>query len=105
MLSETTPPRTIATATKTSHHAVTDADYYLRADAAAGVVTFTLPSAAGREGRTYVFKKIDRSSFPVLLQCQPGERIHDRPVLLLPGPNNAIMVRSNGTDWEVSGGA
>jgi hypothetical protein len=93
---------TLTVATKTADYVVTDADQYLRADAKDGGITFTLPSAVGRGGKAYAFKKIDGSSNPVVIRTRLFQTIAGQSTLALDQPRKAVTLVSNGREWGVA---
>ncbi len=59
--------------TVTASGSVTDADHMIRADCTSGPITLTLPTATGRAGKEFVFKKVDSSGNALSIASVSGQ--------------------------------
>jgi hypothetical protein len=84
-----------------AHYTVEADDDYIRANAAAGSLRFRLPAAATVAGKVYIFKKIDDTDNPVLVQPSPAETIAGRQNYRLHVPSSTVILRSDGQKWTI----
>jgi len=70
-------------------------------DATAGPITFALPTAVGREGERYTFKKTDASANGILVLPFGGETIDGAASKTLANQNETFSIESDGVNWEV----
>lgn len=90
-----------AVTTVTSSYNLTDKEFAVLCDAAAGPITLTLPSAASTAGREYKIKRIDLSSNAVTLAAAGGSKIDGGPGYSLVAQYATICVISDGKNWWV----
>jgi hypothetical protein len=70
-------------------------------NATGGVVTITLPSAVGNEGKEYRIKKVDASGNAVVISAQVGETIDGSLTQSLPAQWDSMYVMSSGSNWFI----
>jgi len=80
---------------------ITDADYYISANAAGGAVTLTLPTAVGRAGKTFVIKRTNTGP-GVTIATTGGQTIDGSATEVLSAQNQSRTVYSNGANWELA---
>lgn len=76
-------------------------DDEIRADCTAGVVTMTLETAVGCDGRMHTFKKIDASANALTVATTASQTIDGAATLSLSTRYDAATVISNGTNWDI----
>lgn len=81
--------------------AATDENVLFRANATGGAITFNLPAAAtAGSGFTVGFVKTDSSSNAVTLDGNGAETIGGATTTTLTKQNQAVLIRSDGTNWQ-----
>lgn len=91
----------IATRAITSDRPLDVSDHVILADATAGDVTVTLPSASGVPGRVYIVKKTDSSGNGVIIDGQGAETIDGAATYTLTQQYEAITIVCDGTEWWI----
>lgn len=86
---------------KTGNYTAASIDDVLRGDSSGGTFQFTLPTAVGISGKTYVFKKIDSSSTVITIGTTSSQTIDGVTSTTLNTQYEQIEVISNGTNWDV----
>lgn len=84
---------------KTSAYTLTEANDICLVDATGGAVTITLPTAAGKPGRTYTVKKIDASANAVTVDGDGSETIDGAANVSLAAQWDSVRLFSDGTNW------
>lgn len=87
--------------TKTANYAATVNDGTIRCNAAAGMITISLPAAASVTGLGLCIKKIDGSANVVTIDPAGTELIDGVATMLVETQWQAICIQSNGTGWDV----
>lgn len=90
-------------ATKTAAYTVLTTDVVLLGDATTAAFTFTLPTAVGKTGRVWYFKKIDSSANAVTVDGNGAETIDGAATYALNAQHDAILIISDGTNWRILG--
>lgn len=90
-----------AVATKSGNYTITDADNYILGNAAGGEITITLPTAAGRTGRSFSIQKTDSSGNAVVLDGDGSETIDGATTRSLTVQYQGTMVVSDGANWHM----
>jgi hypothetical protein len=80
---------------------ISDLDNVVLANAAAGAVTLTLPSAVGLDGMIFQIKKSDLSSNAVVVNAQPGEFIDGASSVSMQNPMESLIIVSDGSNWQI----
>ncbi len=80
---------------------LTAQDRVVLADATAGVVTLTLPLAAGNVGVVLTVKKIDVSINNVVIDGNGGETIDEGLGATITSQFESVTVCSDGTEWWI----
>lgn len=83
--------------------AVLDQDGLIIVDATAGDKTYTLPTAVGRVGKIFSFKKIDSSTNSVIIDPNGAETINGASTFSFNREKRVISIISNGTNWAIIG--
>jgi hypothetical protein len=96
---EWTPKAQIRNVTATTN--VNPLDGWVRADATSGAITLNLETAVGCDGRIHWFNKTDSSSNAVTLDPAGTETIGGESTLDLATQNDAVIICSNGNNWDV----
>jgi hypothetical protein len=94
-------PDTLKITERMAHYTVESDDDYIRANAISSYLRLRLPAAVALPGKVYIFKKIDDTDNPVLLQPSGDETIAGREVYRLRAPYSTVIVRSDGQNWTV----
>lgn len=81
--------------------AILDQDGLVLADATGGSLTFTLPTAVGRVGKTFFFKKTDSSVNSVIIDPAGAELINGAANFSFNRQNRVVGIISNGTAWHL----
>lgn len=84
---------------KTSNYTVTATDSFIKADAASQNLAFVLPTAAGIQGKTYTFKKIDGSAHAVTVKPNNYETIDGASNYVIRARWNSLSIISDGSNW------
>jgi len=84
----------------TADYTVLDTDAIILANATAGQITVTLPTAVGIEGRVYMIKKTDTSSYKVIIEGNGTETINDEYNQELLFEGDAPQLFSDGANWH-----
>ena len=87
--------------TKTSSYTLTSSDGTILADAAAGAITMTLPSAASSIERIFTIKKKDVTANIVTVDADSSELIDGATTYTLGTQYEAIKIQSDGSAWWV----
>ena len=86
--------------------AVTDENDLFRANATSGAITFNLPAAAtAGAGFEVGFVKTDSSANAVTIDGNSSETIGGSATLTLTKQNQSLVIRSDGTNWQVMSAA
>lgn len=88
-------------AAKTAAYTVTTSDVFVHGDATAAAFTLTLPTAVGKTGRFYYFKKIDSGANAVTVDGNAAETIDGSATYALNSQHDAVLIVSDGTNWKV----
>lgn len=91
-----TPVNTI-----TTDYTATITDYSIRCDTSGGDITVTLPTAVGITGRWYAFKKVTTDSNRMIIDGNGTETIDGDLTYSTRLRYTAIMLQSNGTNWDI----
>lgn len=91
----------IAISTKVANYTVLLTDNVLRANCAAGSVTFTLPPAATSTGRVFWFKKIDGTANAMIIDANGVELIDGALTKTTIIQYESFTVISDGTSWGI----
>lgn len=83
------------------NYSVTRRDYTVFAHATSNTKDLYLPDATTTEGLHIRFKKKDTTDNHVVINAVGGQNIDGSVTKVLESENNAIMVYSNGSNWEV----
>jgi hypothetical protein len=92
-----------AVATKVASYNITAADHKIFANASAGDMVITLPSAIGAGGREYYIKRIDGSG-NLLTLASAGGTIDGANSILINTQYDFVQVTSDNTNWYITGG-
>ena len=84
----------------TADYTVLVTDAIILADATAGNVTVTLPTAIGIAGRIYIIKKIDTTVFKVIIEGNGTETINLELNQELCFEGDAPQLVSDGANWH-----
>jgi len=85
--------------TVTTDYTMTWADETILADASGGAITVTLPDPAAYPNYEVMIKKIDSSTNAVTVAPHGTETIDGASSLTLANQNDAVRLRSDGTNW------
>lgn len=85
----------------TAAYTVLDIDLLILADATAGNVTVTLPTAVAREGRRIAVKKTDATVNLVIIDPDGTETIDGSTTISLTQQNALREMVSDGTNWQL----
>lgn len=80
---------------------VTEFLYTLLGNATAGDIDFNLPTAVGRKGMRFTFKKIDSTAFVVSFNALGAETIDGASTVSMIEPNESYQIESDGANWVV----
>lgn len=89
-------------ATKTSAYTVTTSDQVLLGDASGGAFTFTLPTASGNSGISFIFKKTDSSTNAITIDANGSETIDGDLTYSLIGQYAYVKIVSDGSNYVVT---
>jgi hypothetical protein len=92
---------TRAIVTKSANYSATGVDHTILANASAGSLAITLPSAAALTGKTFTIKKIDGSGNAVTVMTSSGQVIDGGADFVLPAAWRYITVQSDGLNWFI----
>lgn len=98
---------TVGSAAKSAAYTFAAADHTIAADATAGPVTITLPTAIGAAGRVCRIRKSDASANAVTVACTAGQAIYSPAVPsgaathALAARWDSVDVQSDGANWIV----
>lgn len=84
----------------TADYTVLATDAIILADATAGQITVTLPTAVGIEGRVYMIKKTDSSSYKVIIEGNGTETINGELNQELLFEGDAPQMASDDANWH-----
>ena len=84
----------------TADYTVLATDAIILADATAGQITVTLPTAVGIAGRVYMIKKTDTTSYKVIIEGNGTETINDEYNQELCFEGDAPQLFSDGANWH-----
>jgi hypothetical protein len=87
--------------TKSGAATLTDNEAIVRGDASGGTFTLTLPTSAGRAGKTYIIEKIDNSANAVTIDGNGAETINGRTTWELSFIHDFARIVSDGSNWLV----
>lgn len=96
-------PIATALSTKTADYTLTDSDSIIVGDATSGPITLTLPTAVGRTGVEFKFKKVDSSANSVVVATTSGQTIDGASSYIMPAQYAAVVLVSDNTQWLVLG--
>lgn len=88
-------------ATVTTSTTLSQANNFVLADATGGVVTITLPSAAGARGRVYVIKRMNAGKNLVKIALTGSETLDGGTGYSLGWQYHVVTVFSDGTNWLI----
>src|SRR4030067_109377 len=83
----------------TADYTATLNDDAILANATAGAVTVSLPTAVGNTGKKFVIKKIDSSAHTVTVDPNGSETIDGQATAGILAQDNAIICQSDGGNW------
>lgn len=89
-----------ALASKSSAYTLTETDSTILAS---GTTTITLPTAAGITGRLYTIKKTDAAGTNVTVGTTSSQTIDGSTTYVLSAQYQAVIVQSDGSNWQVVG--
>src|SRR4030065_132078 len=89
-----------AVASITADYTATLNDDTILANATAGAVTVSLPTAVGNTGKKFVIKKIDSSANTVTVDPNGSETIDGQATAGILAQDNAIICQSDGANWR-----
>jgi hypothetical protein len=89
-------PATITTTTTLS-----TSQPIVKASAAAGAITLSLPLAVNCIGCTIIVKKVDTTGNAVVIDPAFSELIDGVVTLSLTTPQSTVQIRCNGVSWDV----
>ncbi len=98
-----TPGIITAYEAKTGAYTMTKTDSTIAADATAGPVTITLPTAVGVAGRQYTVKRINGGANAVTVATTSSQTIDGVTTYVLGSPQASVEVVSDGANWRVVG--
>lgn len=93
-------PVAISTKNGPTTYPVLSGDCFLRANCAAGAVTFNLPTAASSTGHVFYFKKVDSSANFMNIVANGGDLIDGLGTQLTNTQYFSYAFISNGTGWD-----
>ena len=93
-----------AVVSKSANYTATSADSVILCNAAGGVFTIALPTAAGIAGRIYTLKKTDTTTNVVTVDGSGSETIDGAIVAPLWAPGQVLVIVSDGTNWQILSG-
>lgn len=88
-------------AVKTTTYAVLANDQVLLGTTAGGAFTMTLPTAVGRTGKVYTFKKTNSGLAGLTIATTSAQTIDAATTRVLYTLNEVLQVISNGANWEI----
>ncbi len=80
---------------------VVSGDYLIIADATAGAITMTLPTAALVPGRIYAFKRINAGANAVIVDGYASETIDGNFTHTMTPQWNSLVIMTNGVVWFI----
>ncbi len=80
---------------------VVSGDYLIIADATAGAITMTLPTAALVPGRIYAFKRINAGANAVIVDGYASETIDGNLTHTMTPQWNSLVIMTNGVGWFI----
>ena len=89
--------------TKSTSYTLTISDSVILANAAAGNIVMTLPTAVGINGREYYIKKTDTALNTVTINTTSSQTIDGETSYLLTTQWEYIKIVSNGSNWVIIG--
>lgn len=91
----------LAVVAVTADYTALDQDLVVLANATSGVITVTLPTAKGREGRRIIVKKTDASGNAVTIDANGSETIDGATTVPLSSQYATREMVSDLTNWHV----
>lgn len=88
-------------ATKTTTYSVADTDGLLNLDATSAGFTTTLPTAVGRDGQLFAFRKHDATTNTATIATTSSQTINGAATWALNGYGSLVVVQSDGSNWVV----
>ena len=76
-------------------------DLFLRANCAAGTVTFNLPAVGPVIGNTFIFKKVDSSANNMIIAANGGDLIDGVSSVTSNTQYESFSLISNGISWDL----
>jgi hypothetical protein len=80
---------------------VVSGDYLIIADATAGAITMTLPTAALVPGRIYAFKRINAGAHAVIIDGYASQTIDGNLTHTMTPQWNSLVIMTNGVEWFI----
>ena len=80
---------------------VVSGDYLIIADATAGAITMTLPTAALVPGRIYAFKRINAGANAVIIDGYASQTIDGNLTHTMTPQWNSLVIMTNGVEWFI----
>ena len=80
---------------------VVSGDYLIIADATAGAITMTLPTAALVPGRIYAFKRINAGANAVIIDGYASQTIDGNLTHTMTPQWNSLVIMTNGVGWFI----
>lgn len=87
--------------TFTSDYSILDTDYVILASASSGLLTLTLPSAIGLNGKQFVIKKVDSTPNAVVLSPVFSQTIDNSSDLTVVDPMVSVTIVSDNSNWWI----
>jgi hypothetical protein len=93
----------VGISTKTASYSASVNDHTILCNNTSGAITITLPLASGCSGRVYVVKKISAAGNNVTVQRNGSgsDLIDGASTVALANQYDALMIQSDGTNWDV----
>lgn len=87
--------------TKTASYTLTTSDMVIFADSTSAVVTITLPTAVGINGRVYFIKRVSTGKNMVKISPSGSETIDGGTVYYLGAQYHSVCLMSNNSNWMI----
>jgi hypothetical protein len=90
-----------AIVTKAAAYTLTSSDSTVRANAATGIFTLTLPDATLHSGREFFIKKIDSTANAITVATTASQTIDGAATASLTTQYQILRLQSNGAGWDI----
>lgn len=84
---------------KTANYTATLNDFTIAVTCSSANITITLPTSVGITGRIYVIKKMDNTSYSVIVDANGTQTIDGSETVSLTTQYQTIRLQSNGSNW------